>query len=109
MATEILTGTDRITLVNVFPTTPDQLDELLGLLGEQTAKVIELPGCISANVHVSRDKLRIVNYAQWESLEAFQAMLEHPELKPSREVIEEISKPDVHIYDVVATYEGPAA
>lgn len=109
MATEILTGTSRITLINVFATAPAHFDELFKLLGAQTEKVIKLPGCISANVHVSRDKERIVNYAQWESMEAFQAMLEHPVLSVTRAEIEAISKPDVHIYDVVATYEGPAA
>src|SRR5687768_6139329 len=80
MPTQILTGTSRITLINVFPVDPEEFDRLFELLGAQTAKVIELPGCISANVHVSRDKERIVNYAQWESIEAFQAMLEHPTL-----------------------------
>ena len=109
MATEILTGTSRITLVNVFPTNPEQFDELFKLLGAQTEKVVELPGCISANVHVSRDKERIVNYAQWESMDAFQAMLTHPVLSITRAEIEALSQPDVHIYDVVATYEGPAA
>jgi len=109
MATEILTGTSRITLINVFPTNPEEFDKLFELLGAQTVKVIELPGCISANVHVSRDKERIVNYAQWENMEAFQAMLEHPVLSITRAEIEELSKPDVHIYDVYATYEGSAA
>ena len=42
-------------------------------------------------------------------MEAFQAMLEHPTLSITRAEIEALSKPDVHIYDVVATYEGPAA
>jgi quinol monooxygenase YgiN len=98
-----------VTLVNVFPTNPEQFDQLFTLLGAQTEKVVKLPGCISANVHVSRDKERIVNYAQWESMEAFQAMLEHPVLSVTRAEIEALSKPDVHVYDVVATYEGSAA
>ena len=36
------------------------------------------PGFVSANIHVSTDGTRVVNYAQWESAEAFQAMLADP-------------------------------
>ena len=107
--TEIKTGTSIVTLVNVFETTPENIDEFLEAANAQTPKVVELPGCISANIHVSRDKLRVVNYAQWENEETFRAMLANPDLVEGRERMEAISKPDVHIYDVVAIYEGPAA
>lgn len=105
---EIRTGTSVITLVNVFATTPENIDEFLEAANAQTPKVVERPGCISANIHVSRDRLRVVNYAQWESEEAFRGMLADPELVAGRERMEAIAKPDVHVYDVVAIYEGPA-
>lgn len=37
-----------------------------------------LPGVVSANTHVSTDGSRVVNYAQWDSTEAFQAMTQNP-------------------------------
>jgi len=107
--TEIKTGTKIVTLVNVFETTPENQQELIGLATKQSEEVVKLPGCISSNLHVSRDGLRLVNYAQWEDEASFMAMLnDHPELKPRRDQMEAISKPDVHVYDVVSVYEGSA-
>ena len=40
------------------------------------------PGFISANLHLSLDKKRIVNYAQWRSKEDFEAMQSNPAAKP---------------------------
>ena len=37
-----------------------------------------LPGFVSANIHLSTDRTRVVNYAQWESAEAYSAMLADP-------------------------------
>ena len=36
------------------------------------------PGFRSANIHLSTDRTRVVNYAQWDSAEAFRAMQEDP-------------------------------
>jgi quinol monooxygenase YgiN len=36
------------------------------------------PGFVSANLHLSTDRTRIVNYAQWRSRADFQAMLQDP-------------------------------
>ncbi len=33
-----------------------------------------LPGFVSANLHVSLDRRRVANYAQWRSREDFEAM-----------------------------------
>jgi hypothetical protein len=40
------------------------------------------PGFISANLHVSLDRKRIVNYAQWRSKSDFEAMQSKPEVAP---------------------------
>lgn len=41
-----------------------------------------LPGFISASIHKSFDGHKVVNYAQWESREDFEAMTKHPEAIP---------------------------
>ena len=67
------------TLINVFTVEPDRAATLAGLLDEATEKVMRhVPGFISANIHVSTDGTRVVNYAQWESADAMQAMLADP-------------------------------
>jgi heme-degrading monooxygenase HmoA len=67
------------TLINVFTVAPERARELTELLKGATDEVIRyLPGFISANIHLSTDGSRVVNYAQWDSAEAFQAMRQNP-------------------------------
>lgn len=66
---------DHMTLVNIFDVAEEQQQELVDLLVEATEETMrQMPGFVSANIHVSRDGTRVVNYAQWESREAFEAM-----------------------------------
>ena len=67
----------------VFTVIPDRQQELATLLIEATEHTIRhLPGFISANIHTSLDGRRVVNYAQWRSRDAFEAMLRSPEARP---------------------------
>jgi quinol monooxygenase YgiN len=107
MATEIRTGTSLVTLCNVFETTADTQTRLIEILTKATQDAMSRrPGFVSANFHASRDGLRVVNYAQWESMEAFDAMLADPECKLHMRQAETLvgKDPDVHIYDVIATH-----
>jgi quinol monooxygenase YgiN len=106
MTVEIRTGTGIATLINVFETTPETQQELLALLHEATVdSASKHPGFVSANFHVSRDGLRIVNYAQWESTEELQSYLADPARKPMVEKILDVAKSaDPHVYDVVSSY-----
>ncbi len=70
------------TLINVFTVIPEKHRELYNLLKEATEKVMcNLPGYISANLHISEDKKTVTNYAQWASLDDFQSMLKNDEAK----------------------------
>lgn len=65
-----------LTLVNVFTVAPERQEELLALLVKNTDDFIaKCPGFVSANFHRSLDGKQVVNYGQWESMEAFQGML----------------------------------
>jgi quinol monooxygenase YgiN len=67
------------TLINVFTVDPANAAQLAALLTEATDEVMQhQPGFVSANIHVSTDGTRVVNYAQWESQEAFAAMQADP-------------------------------
>ena len=67
------------TLINVFTVEPDRAAELAALLHTATQEVMRhRPGFRSANIHVSTDGTRVVNYAQWDSAEAYRAMLADP-------------------------------
>ena len=67
------------TLINVFVVEPDRAADLAALLVEATDNVMRhRPGFRSANIHVSTDRTRVLNYAQWDSPEAYAAMLADP-------------------------------
>jgi quinol monooxygenase YgiN len=67
------------TLINVFTVEPENAEALSRLLAAATEEVMRhLPGFISANIHRSADGTRVVNYAQWDSADAFTAMLGNP-------------------------------
>ncbi len=79
----IAANTGSITLINTFYVTPEKADQLLQLLITATDEVMrQQPGFLSANLHMSLDKKRVVNYARWRSKEHFEAMQANPEAKP---------------------------
>jgi heme-degrading monooxygenase HmoA len=82
-ASTIRTGAEILTLINVFSVAADRQQELADVLIDATEHTMRnLPGFISANIHKSLDGRRVVNYAQWESRDAFEAMLRNPEARP---------------------------
>jgi heme-degrading monooxygenase HmoA len=67
------------TLINVFTVAPERASELAEALRVATEETVRfVPGFVSANIHVSTDGTRVVNYAQWRSAEAYQAMFDDP-------------------------------
>jgi heme-degrading monooxygenase HmoA len=81
--TTISTKYKILTLINVFTVTPAKQEELSQLLIDATKQTMKhLPGFISANIHKSFDGTKVVNYAQWNSREDFEAMTKNPEAIP---------------------------
>lgn len=71
-----------VTLINVFSVTPDNADKLVTALASWTEDYFRSrPGFISANLHRSLDGTKVVNYAQWRSVQDFQAMLSDPKVQ----------------------------
>ena len=76
-------GNRVLTLMNVFTVEPEKQQALVTLLIEATEQTMKhLPGFVSANIHRSLDGKKVVNYAQWESLDAFEAMRKSPQAIP---------------------------
>src|ERR1700761_3756678 len=77
--TVITEHADHATLINVFTVEPERARQLTDLLTAATEDVMQhIDGFISANIHLSTDGTRVVNYAQWRSAEALQAMQQNP-------------------------------
>jgi quinol monooxygenase YgiN len=95
------------TLINVFTVEPDRASELAALLDIATEKVMRhRPGFRSANIHLSTDRTRVVNYAQWDSAEAYLAMLADPTAQPHMaEAAALATSFDPHLYTVESVHE----
>src|ERR1700761_4446598 len=77
--TVITAHADHATLINVFTVQPDRARELVDLLSAATDDVMQhIDGFVSANIHLSTDGTRVVNYAQWRDADAMQAMRQNP-------------------------------
>jgi len=64
-----------VTQINVFTTTLDHQPALIDLLIEAARYVQDVPGWKSASIHRERDGTRVVNYAQCDSHEAWEAVM----------------------------------
>jgi quinol monooxygenase YgiN len=64
-----------VTLINVFTVKPAYQRQLLELLARATeTSVRHAPGFISASLHRGLDGTKVTMYAQWRSVENYQAM-----------------------------------
>ena len=94
-----------LTFINVFTVDPAKQDELVDLLARATeASVRQAPGFLSARLHRSLDGTKVTMYAQWQSLEAYQAMREDPGSLPYLERALTIATFEPGVYEVVQTF-----
>jgi len=107
--TTIKQQADYATLINVFTVEPGHAEELTALLHAATEEVMRhQPGFRSANIHLSIDRTRVVNYAQWDSAEAYQAMLASPATQPHMSQAAALAVSfDPHLYTVESVHERP--
>ena len=103
----IRAGAPVVTLINVFTVVPENQQRLIEIWQRGTDEVMRhLPGFISANIHRSLDGTRVINYAQWESREAFQATLQHPEASAYFRELAEIGTPAPVLCEVVSVHHS---
>jgi quinol monooxygenase YgiN len=98
-----------VTLINVFTVEPANQQELIELLARATeTSVRHAPGFISASLHRGLDGTKVTMYAQWRSVEDYQAMRENPAQLPYLQRALAIAKFDPGMYEVVESYSGTA-
>ena len=70
-------GNGVVTHINVFSVAPGKQQLLVDSLIETVNAAKSVPGWLSATIHRSFDGRQVVNYVQFESHEAAQAVLRH--------------------------------
>lgn len=63
-----------VTHINVFTVPREKQQQLIDSLKETVKAAREVPGWLSASIHQSFDGTQVVNYVQFESREAAQAV-----------------------------------
>jgi hypothetical protein len=74
---KIEAGNGVVTHINVFTVAPDKQQQLVDSLIETVQAAQTVPGWLSASIHRSFDGRQVVNYVQFASHEAAQAVLRH--------------------------------
>jgi quinol monooxygenase YgiN len=96
---------DVITLINVFTVEPANQRRLVELLTEATEVLVrQAPGFVSASLHRSTDGTKVTMYAQWRSVEEYQAMRQDPAPLPFFQEALKIATFEPGIYEVVRTF-----
>ena len=103
--TTISKDSKLVTLINVFTGAPDHQQEIVDLLARATeTSVRHAPGFISSSLHRSLDGTKVVMYAQWRSVEDYQAMRENPAPLPYLQQALALARFEPGMYEVVETY-----
>jgi len=94
-----------VTFINVFTVDPSNQQRLVELLARATeTSVRHAPGFISASLHRSLDGTKVTMYAQWRTIEDYQAMRGNPGPTPFLEQALAISRFEPGRYDVVESW-----
>ncbi|MGL5795782.1 MAG: antibiotic biosynthesis monooxygenase family protein, partial [Waterburya sp.] len=81
---------------------PEQQQELIDTIKKFLATVEVQPGFVSANLHKSLDGVKVANYAQWKSREAFEVFRNNKEIQVKAAKLSEFDTSDSHVYEIVA-------
>ena len=104
----IRTGAELVTVVNGFDVAAERQRDLIVLLDRATEDVMRhRPGFVFANIHRSLDGTRVANYAQWESMEAFQATMGDPAARSHVEATTEFATASPGLYEVASVHCAP--
>jgi quinol monooxygenase YgiN len=103
--TSISAQSGVITLINVFTVQPANQRRLVDLLTEATeVSVRRARGFVSASLHRSTDGTKVTMYAQWLSLDHYQAMRQDPVPLSFLQEALTIAKLEPGVYEVVRTF-----
>ena len=99
-----------VTLINVFTVEPANQQQLLQLLVRATeTSVRNVRGFISAALHSSLDGTKVAMYAQWRSVEDYQAMRGNPAPLPYLQEALAIARFEPGMYEVVEIFSGTSS
>jgi quinol monooxygenase YgiN len=95
---------NMITLINVFTVEPANQQRFVNLVRVTYKFVRQSPGFVSSTLHRSFDGSKVTMYAQWKSVEDYEAMRRDPRPLPFFEEALTLAKFDPGMYEVGRTF-----
>ncbi len=92
------------TMINVFDVEPEKQQQLVDIWLEEGKKFEAWPGFVSATLHRSLDGKRVLNYAQWQHAEDWQALTRQGAQIFAR--FKGLGVSDPHLYEIVYISEA---
>ena len=100
----ISTESGLLTMINIMQPDSAEQDEVVTLLGQgMDSTASRQEGFVSASIHRSLDNHYVVNYAQWQSFENVQAVVELVQNGQASELAEAFAKGNPEFHPYVAT------
>ncbi len=97
-----------VTFINIFTVEPANERRLLDLLvGVTDTFVRHAPGFVSSALHRSLDGTKVTMYAQWRTIEDYEAMRRDPAPLPFFQEALTIATFEPGMYEVVETFAAP--
>jgi quinol monooxygenase YgiN len=94
-----------ISLINVFTVDPANQQRLLDLLTRVTDEFVSrAPGFVSSILHRSLDGTKVAMYAQWRSVEDYEAMRGDPGPRPFLEEALTFAKFEPGMYEITRRF-----
>ncbi len=88
-----------VVLINTFTVDPSRSEELVKALADATEQSLrQLPGFVSANLHVSDDGKHVANYAQWATQADLDSMMATSAAQQHIKAVAEIAESFEPIY-----------
>lgn len=98
---------EPVTLINVFDVEPSKQQALVDLLNQGTDTVIRhRPGFVSVTLLASNDGTRVVNHAEWRSLDDVKATMDDPEAQGYARRAAELAQATPHVYSVASVHRA---
>ncbi len=105
--TLISVGDELVTLINVFDVDASKQQDLVDLLNDGTERVMQhRPGFVSVSILASNDGTRVVNFAQWRSLDHVKATMADPGAGSYVRQAGELADATPHVYTVAAVHHA---
>jgi len=94
-----------VTFINVFTVEPANQQRLVDLLAHATVESVRhAPGFVSATLHRSLDGTKVTMYAQWRTIEDYQAMRNNPASRDCLQQALAIARFESGMYEIVESF-----